>query len=57
VTDTLLDDIMKATIPRFVRITAKWDGRGGIYTNVVAERRKKNWKPKPVIDLPPQPTP
>jgi 7-cyano-7-deazaguanine reductase len=52
VTNDILDDIVKATDPRFVRITAKWYVRGGIYTNVVAEHRKKGWKPQPVVDLP-----
>ena len=52
VTNDILDDIVKATDPRFIRITAKWYVRGGIYTNVVAEHRKKGWKPQPVVDLP-----
>ncbi len=52
VTNDILDDIVKATDPRFIRITAKWYVRGGIYTNVVAEHRKKGWKPQPTIDLP-----
>jgi len=52
VTNTILDDIVKATSPRFIRITAKWYVRGGIYTNVVAEHRKKGWKPAPTVDLP-----
>ena len=52
VTNDILDDIVKATDPRFIRVTAKWYVRGGIYTNVVAEHRKKGWKPQPVIDLP-----
>jgi 7-cyano-7-deazaguanine reductase len=52
VTNTILDDIIKATDPRFVRITAKWYVRGGIYTNVVAEHRKKGWKPEPRVELP-----
>ena len=52
VTNTILDDIVKATAPRFVRITAKWFVRGGIYTNVVAEHRQRGWKPQPVVDLP-----
>jgi 7-cyano-7-deazaguanine reductase len=52
VTNTILDDIVKATKPRFIRITAKWYVRGGIYTNVVAEHRKKGWKPQPVVELP-----
>jgi 7-cyano-7-deazaguanine reductase len=55
VTNTILDDIVEATDPRFIRITAKWYVRGGIYTNVVAEHRKKDWKPQPVVELPPHP--
>ena len=53
VTNTILDDIVKVSDPRFVRITAKWYVRGGIYTNVVVEHRKKGWKPQPVVELPP----
>ena len=41
VTNTILDDIVKATQPRYIRVTAKWFVRGGIYTNVVAEHRRK----------------
>jgi 7-cyano-7-deazaguanine reductase len=54
VTNTILDDIVAAVDPRFVRITAKWYVRGGIYTNVVAEHRRKGWKPQPVVELPRQ---
>ena len=52
VTNTILDDIVAAAQPRFVRITAKWFVRGGIYTNVVVEHRKKGWAPAPRVDLP-----
>jgi 7-cyano-7-deazaguanine reductase len=52
VTNDIVDDIVRATDPRFLRITAKWFVRGGIYTNVVAEHRKKSWKPQPLIVLP-----
>ena len=52
VTNTILEDIVKVTNPRFIRITAKWYVRGGIYTNVVVEQRKKGWKPAPRVDLP-----
>jgi len=51
VTNTILDDLVAAADPRFVRITAKWFVRGGIYTNVVVEHRKKGWKPQPRVDL------
>ena len=52
VTNKILDDIVAVTDPRFIRITAKWYVRGGIYTNVVAEHRQKGWKPAPAVDLP-----
>lgn len=52
VTNTILSDIVKVTEPRFIRITARWYVRGGIYTNVVAEHRQKGWKPQPRVDLP-----
>ena len=55
VTNRLLDEMVAATKPRFMRITAKWYVRGGIYTNVVAEHRKKGWKPQPVVELPAHP--
>ena len=54
VTNDIVDTIVRATDPRFIRITAKWYVRGGIYTNVVAEQRKKGWKPQPVVALPAQ---
>lgn len=55
VTNEIVDDIVKATDPRFVRITARWNVRGGIYTNVVAEHRQKGWKPLQAVELPPLP--
>jgi len=52
VTNRILDDLVKATAPRFMRVTARWYVRGGIFTNVVAEHRKRGWKAQPVVDLP-----
>ncbi len=51
VTNRILDDLVAATQPRFMRLTAKFYVRGGIFTNVVAEHRKPGWLPLPVIDL------
>ncbi len=53
VTNEIVDDLVRASDPRFVRISAKWNVRGGIYTNVVAEYRRKGWKPQAPIALPP----
>ena len=52
VTTGILDDLVAATAPRFMRITAKWYVRGGIFTNVIAEHRKPGWTPAPRVDLP-----
>jgi 7-cyano-7-deazaguanine reductase len=51
VTNQILDDLVAALAPRFMRLTAKWYVRGGIYTNVVAEHRKRGWKPAPFVEL------
>ena len=52
VTNAILDDIVKAAQPRFARIRADWNVRGGIYTDVVAEYRKKGWKAQAPVTLP-----
>ena len=52
VTNEILDDLVRATKPRFMRLTAEWYVRGGIYTTVVAETRKKGWKPDAPVQLP-----
>jgi 7-cyano-7-deazaguanine reductase len=51
VTNRMLDDLAKATQPRFMRLTARFFVRGGIFTTVAAEHRKKGWKAQPTIDL------
>lgn len=51
VTNKIVDDLVKAMQPRFLRLTAKFYIRGGIFTNVVAEHRKNGWKPVPRVDL------
>lgn len=52
VTNRILDDLTGALRPRFMRLTAKWNVRGGIFTTVVAEHRKRGWKAPPAVDLP-----
>ena len=51
VTNRILDDLAAATQPRFMRLTAKFYVRGGIFTNVVAEYRKPGWTPAPRVEL------
>jgi 7-cyano-7-deazaguanine reductase len=43
VTNRILDELVAATQPRFMRLTAVWNVRGGIYTHVVAEHSGSNW--------------
>ena len=51
VTNRILDDLVRATEPRFMRLTSKFYVRGGIFTNVVAEHRKAGWQPQPRVEL------
>ena len=51
VTNRILDDLARATKPRFMRLTARFFVRGGIFTTVVAEHRAKGWKPQPRVAL------
>lgn len=52
VTNAIVDDIVKATHPRFVRVRAEWFVRGGIGTHITVEHRKKGWKPASPVLLP-----
>jgi 7-cyano-7-deazaguanine reductase len=51
VTNAILTDLVAATAPRFMRLTAKWYVRGGIFTNVVVEHRQAGWQPQPRVEL------
>ena len=43
VTNEILDSLVHATRPRFMRLSAKFNVRGGIHTTVVAEHRAPGW--------------
>jgi 7-cyano-7-deazaguanine reductase len=51
VTNRVLDDLVHATRPRYMRLAARFWVRGGIYTTVVAEHRKRGWKAPQHVDL------
>ncbi|RFC41200.1 MAG: 7-cyano-7-deazaguanine reductase [Candidatus Nitrotoga sp. CP45] len=51
VTNRILDDLVAAIQPRFMRLTAKFYVRGGIFTNIVAEHRQSGWQAQPLVDL------
>ena len=53
VTNRILADLVAATAPRFMRLSAEFNVRGGIYTTVVAEHRASGWQAAPAVSLPP----
>lgn len=56
VTNQILDDLVTAVEPRFMRLTTDWYVRGGIYTHIVAEHFSQDWTPPAkelAISLPP----
>src|SRR5215510_8311235 len=52
VTNRILGDLVRATQPRFMRLTAKFHVRGGIFTTVAAEHRQAGWQPQALVELP-----
>jgi len=52
VTNEILADLVAATRPRFMRLTAEFNVRGGIYTTVVAEHRAEEWEAPQPVQLP-----
>jgi 7-cyano-7-deazaguanine reductase len=53
VTNEILRELAAVTQPRFMRLSAEFNVRGGIYTTVVAEHRKAGWEPTAPVLLPP----
>ncbi|MBX9894206.1 MAG: preQ(1) synthase [Nitrosomonas sp.] len=49
VTNKILDDFVAILKPRYLRLIARFYVRGGIFTNVAVEYRKKGWKGKSLI--------
>ena len=51
-TNDILSKLVEVTQPRFMRMTANWNVRGGIFTTVVAEHKADGWVPPTRIELP-----
>src|SRR3982075_98737 len=51
VTNRICDDLVKLLLPRYLRLAARFYVRGGIFTSVVAEHRKKGWRPAAGLDF------
>jgi len=52
VTNEILGQLVTATEPRYMKLSARFNVRGGIYTTVVATHRKPGWTPEPAVLLP-----
>ena len=52
ITNKILEDVATAISPKFMRLTAKFNVRGGLYTTIVAEHIMEGWHPAEVITLP-----
>jgi 7-cyano-7-deazaguanine reductase len=52
ITNEILNDLVEVTSPKFMRIRAVFNVRGGVYTTVVVEHRNPTWVPPTPITLP-----
>lgn len=52
VTNKMLSDFVSAIEPRFMRVSADFNVRGGVYTQIIAEHRAENWIAPEPVNLP-----
>lgn len=52
VTNRVLDDLVRTLRPKYMRLCADFNVRGGLYTTVVAEHRQPGWQNPPPVTLP-----
>lgn len=52
VTNKILEDLVNATQPRFMRVTGIFNVRGGVYTTVVVEHKDPKWQAPAPVQLP-----
>ncbi len=52
VSNEIASDLGAALSPRFLRLTARFNVRGGITTTIVVERRRPGWEPGSPVHLP-----
>lgn len=52
VTNQILQYLVDTLSPRFMRLTAEFNVRGGIYTTVIAEHQADGWAPPQAVVLP-----
>jgi 7-cyano-7-deazaguanine reductase len=56
VTNQIVDDLVGLLAPRFLRLSAEFNVRGGLYTAVCVEHRRPGWQPAAPLSgrLPPE---
>ncbi|MGE3772822.1 MAG: preQ(1) synthase [Gammaproteobacteria bacterium] len=52
VTNAILDDVVAACAPRYARLRARFNVRGGTYPTITVEHRLPGWAPAPPVQLP-----
>lgn len=52
VTNAIMDDILAACRPRYARLSARFNVRGGTYPTIVVEHRAPGWTPPAPVSLP-----
>jgi len=52
VTNQILSDLVAAINPRFMRVNADFNVRGGVYTRIVVEHRAADWQAPQPVELP-----
>ncbi len=52
VSNEILNDLVNAITPRFIRLRAEFNVRGGIYTSIVVEHKKPDWQSPAMVLLP-----
>jgi 7-cyano-7-deazaguanine reductase len=52
VSNRILNDLVAACQPRFMRLRAEFNVRGGVYTDVIVEHRQPGWTPATCVELP-----
>jgi 7-cyano-7-deazaguanine reductase len=52
VTNEIAGHLDETLRPRFLRLAARFNVRGGILTTIVAERRQRLWQASPPVTLP-----
>ena len=51
VSNRIVNDLVAATKPRYLKLTARFYVRGGIFTTLVVDHRKHGWRPAPYVAL------